>query len=295
MYCSKCGKEITENEQYCKHCGNKSKQRGRWKKVLRLILELLMIIIIAIQFIVIYGLYSDMYELLDNSAKMLEDLDYSSFDTQDFYLGYWYDENHYNKVLIKEFYENTITFDLELYRENPIKNITATLEGKRTIHFNITSTEPEQEPYYKNAQGTLTLYEGFIFIELSKEDTQLLSFTCNNKKEILKPLRITDTSGINGIYHHALSDNNSEGTTIEIQNSKVRLSLGDYTIYEGTYVIGNNYLIVNYNKFYGVDELVPTSPTDLTSQEFLIKNNSLVLVSSNGSSVNYNSVYVKEN
>jgi len=290
MICNKCGKEISNGSKFCNSCGNKLKCKGRWKKIIRLIFEIIMIIIIALQFIAIYGLNRDWDELLDSTDGMLEDLDYSSSSTQDFYLGYWYDESHNNKVLIKELNENTITFDLELYRESPI-TITANLEGKKSISFNAGETAPE---LIKNQYGVLTLEQGLVVITFWQNEDMVLGFYCNNKKEIPKPFKITDTSGINGRYHNVeiAGQDNYVPMTIEIQDNKVRYSMTN-CVYTGKYLTAGNSIIIQYDKQYIGDDIMGTTP-DLNSETFTVGDNKLVQTHKNDYYIEYTQIYVKE-
>lgn len=283
MYCSKCGKEILNNEQYCKHCGNKSKQIGRWKKIIRLMFEILMIIIIAIETLFIWKAY--FYYNEDFYSEYIQEM-------QDFYIGYWYDENHGNTVTIREVNENTITFNLQLYRELPTENITATLDKNMSALFNAGETAPEP---YKNKYGTITLYEGLVVIEFKKSETNPnLTFLCNNKKEILEPIEITDTSGINGKYHNIrmAQQDNYVPMTIEIQDNKVRYSMPN-CVYTGNCFKIENSIIIQYDKQYIADDIVGTTP-DLDSETFTIEDNKLVQTHKNFYPIEYTQIYVKE-
>ena len=86
------------------------------------------------------------------------------------YLGSWSD-NNYNELIVKSIENNSITFDLSLYRITTIHDITLPLEDDKAIFYyngyddkNFNEKHEDDEAYFRKA--TLQLSENSISIKI---------------------------------------------------------------------------------------------------------------------------------
>ena len=98
--------------------------------------------------------------------------------------------------------------------------------------------------------------------------------------EPYEPIKITDTTGINGMYtdkEYATKHGAASYSVFFIQNGKIEYN-SEYVMYQGTYKQENNKLLITYTKAYGetgeaikldrfTDELTIESENKLISAE----------------------------
>lgn len=105
-----------------------------------------------------------------------------------------------------------------------------------------------------------------------------------------KPIEITDTTGINGIYTdkaYALASNGGYGSsysTYKIQNGKIEYCT-EGSIYQGTYIQDNDKLIITYTNAY---------EGDYEYDEFDIVSDELTIINENKLIKNFDWEFIKE-
>ena len=78
MYCSKCGKEINDNSQYCKYCGNalnttsSNSSKGKENQTATVLAVIFAIISICVSVYVIHGLLDKNNKEYENTMKQLD-------------------------------------------------------------------------------------------------------------------------------------------------------------------------------------------------------------------------------
>lgn len=71
MYCTKCGKEITDNSKFCKYCGNESVRK---KQTTSGIVKIVSIVVIVISILSIYNTITDTRDDIKRRNKQAEEI-----------------------------------------------------------------------------------------------------------------------------------------------------------------------------------------------------------------------------
>ena len=71
MYCTKCGKEITNNSKFCKYCGNENMKK---KQTTSEVVKVVSIVVIVISILSIYNTIKDTKSDIQHRNKQAEEI-----------------------------------------------------------------------------------------------------------------------------------------------------------------------------------------------------------------------------
>ena len=211
----------------------------------------------------INGISQNEYEKIlngkyDNVQIIKKETEENSDITSD-YIGNWADDNWKDTLIIKNISNNKVVFDFSIFRIGGYEDLVATIDNAtKMASFNTNNTN--QGEMWEGVYGTLEFKEKSIILNITKSECEYIhageNYTFihkeNTNAEKIEYLKITDETGINGLYSSAGDGaGNATNYNYKIQNGKIEYSdNATATIRQGTYEKKDNKIYVTYDKQY---------------------------------------------